>query len=409
MKKKIAILGSTGSIGKTSLNIFKKNLKEFNITLLSANSNYSSINSQIKKYKPKYFIINNVNVFNKIKNRYKKKKIKIYNKFSDLPRKKIKFDITISAIVGIAGLEPTIKFISLSKKILLANKETVICGWHLIKKLCRKNNSKVIPIDSEHFSIDQLTKNYKDEDIKKIYITASGGPFLKKSLKDFKNIKPKDAIKHPNWQMGKKISIDSSNMMNKVLEVIEAFKLFPFNPDKYKIIIHPQSLVHAIVFFKNGQTKFLYHETDMLIPIANAIYENKIDIETLSGKKNSFPKNCQSLKFQEIDKKKFPIVTLLSQNIFHGNKSWMGENKYNHGWQVDVTLDSLYRLGTVPRMIVVGIFNTGLRRYSEYMPNQPKEKIKERIEFADEWAKKSLDANGAIKSDSKLTIGKPTL
>ena len=116
-----------------------------------------------------------------------------------MPRKKIKFDITISAIVGIAGLEPTIKFISLSKKILLANKETVICGWHLIKKLCRKNNSKVIPIDSEHFSIDQLTKNYKDEDIKKIYITASGGPFLKKSLKDFKNIKPKEAIKHPNW------------------------------------------------------------------------------------------------------------------------------------------------------------------------------------------------------------------
>ena len=162
MKKKIAILGSTGSIGKTSLNIFKKNLKEFNITLLSANSNYSSINFQIKKYKPKYFIINKVNVFNKIKNRYKKKKIKIYNKFSDLPRKKIKFDITISAIVGIAGLEPTIKFISLSKKILLANKETVICGWHLIKKLCKKNNSKVVQIDSEHFSIDQLTKNYKE-------------------------------------------------------------------------------------------------------------------------------------------------------------------------------------------------------------------------------------------------------
>ena len=182
MKKKIAILGSTGSIGRTSLNIFQKNLKEFNITLLSANSNYSSINSQIKKYKPKYFIINNVNVFNKIKNRYKKKKIKIYNKFSDLPRKKIQFDITISAIGGIAGLEPTIKFISLSKKILLANKETVICGWHIIEKLCKKNNSKIIPIDSEHFSIDQLTKNYKDEDIKKIYITASGGPFLKKTI-----------------------------------------------------------------------------------------------------------------------------------------------------------------------------------------------------------------------------------
>ena len=146
MKKKIAILGSTGSIGKTSLNIFKKNLKEFNITLLSANSNYLSINSQIKKYKPKYFIINDVNVFNKIKNRHKKKKIKIYNKFSDLPRKKIKLDITISAIVGIAGLEPTIKFISLSKKILLANKETVFVVGILLRSYVKKIIQKLFQL-----------------------------------------------------------------------------------------------------------------------------------------------------------------------------------------------------------------------------------------------------------------------
>ena len=315
-EKKIAILGSTGSIGTTSLKIFQKDLKKFKIILLSARSNYSLINKQIKKYKPEYFIINDTKVFQKIKNKYKRKKIKIYNKFSDLNLKNKKFDITISAIVGIAGLEPTIKFISTSKKILLANKETIICGWHILEKICKKTKTSVVPIDSEHFSINELTKNYEDQDIKKIYITGSGGPFLRKPIKKFKNIKVKEAIKHPNWEMGKKISVDSSNMMNKVLEVIEAFKLFPFNKKKYEIIIHPQSLIHAIVFFKNGQTKLLYHEPDMKIPIANAIYENKIDIKILKTKKSDFLKDFDYLKFEKVDKKKFPIVTLLSERIY---------------------------------------------------------------------------------------------
>ena len=178
----------------------------------------------------------------------------------------------------------------------------------------------MIPIDSEHFSINQLTKSYKDDDIKKIYITASGGPFLKIPLKKFKNINAKDASKHPRWKMGKKISIDSSNLMNKILELIEAHRLFPFNPKKYDIIIHPQSLVHAIVFFKNGQSKFLYHETDMKIPIANAIYDNKINIENLfNRKKTNDLINLKNLKFKKVDKKKFPIVTLLTKKIYQNS------------------------------------------------------------------------------------------
>ena len=278
MKKKVAILGSTGSIGKTSLNILRKDSKKFEIVLLSANSNYPLIKKQIKIYKPKYFIVNDFNVFQKIKKNHKRNKVKIYNKFSDLNLKNLKFDITISAIVGIAGLEPTIKFTKISKKILLANKETIICGWHILEKICKRTKTLVAPIDSEHFSINELTKNYDNKDVEKIYITGSGGPFLRKPIRQFKNIRVADAINHPNWEMGKKISVDSSTMMNKVFEVIEAFKLFSFEEKKYEIIIHPQSLVHAIVFFKNGQTKFLYHETDMKIPIANGIYENKIDI-----------------------------------------------------------------------------------------------------------------------------------
>ena len=346
MKKKIAILGSTGSIGRASLNILEKDLKQFEIVLLSANSNYSLIKKQIKKYKPKYFFINNTDVFKKIKKQCKKNKVKIYNKFSDFNLKKIKFDITISAIVGIAGLEPTIKFTNISKKILLANKETVICGWHILKKVCKKTKTSVVPVDSEHFSVNELTKNYQDNDIARIYITGSGGPFLRKDIKKFKNIKVSEAIKHPNWQMGKKISVDSSTMMNKVLEVIEAFKLFPFNEKKYKIIIHPQSLIHAIVFFKNGQTKLLYHETDMRIPIANAIYENKIDIENLLVKKSNFLKNFDYLKFEPVDKKRFPIVTLLSKKIYNNSGAIIlnasNEVLVNEFLKKKITFNSIY-------------------------------------------------------------------
>ncbi len=315
MIKKIAILGSTGSIGQATLEILRSNIKKFNIVLLSANSNYQAIDNQIKKYKPKYFVVNNVIVFKKILIKYKKKNIKILNKFSDIP-KKIKLDITISSIVGIAGLEPTIQFTKNSKKVLLANKESIICGWHILKSISKRNKTKMIPIDSEHFSIDQLTKNYKDEDIQKIYITASGGPFLRRPLKTFKKINARDASKHPRWKMGKKISIDSSNLMNKTLELIEAYRLFPFNPKKYEIIIHPQSLIHAIVIFKNGQSKFLYHETDMKIPIANAIYDNKIDISNLLNTKINHLKNLKYLKFEKVDKKRFPIVTLLTKKIY---------------------------------------------------------------------------------------------
>ncbi len=318
MKKKIAILGSTGSIGKASLEVISKNKSEFKITLLSANSNYFLIKKQIKNFKPNFFIINNKNVYNKIKKEFHNKKTNIYNKFSNIPAN-VRFDITISAIVGIAGLEPTINFIKKSKKILLANKESIICGWHILKKISLKYKTKILPIDSEHFSIHQLTQGCSDSDIKKIYITASGGPFLRKPLKYFKNINPIEAAKHPRWKMGKKISIDSSNLMNKVFELIEAYNLFPFNPKKFEILIHPQSLIHAIVFFKNGQTKFLYHKTDMKIPIANGLYDNKIDVGNFIKSDKNFIKNLKHLEFEKVDKKRFPIVTLLNKKIYENS------------------------------------------------------------------------------------------
>tara|TARA_B100000945_G_C20387301_1_gene600408 strand:- start:314 stop:1495 length:1182 start_codon:yes stop_codon:yes gene_type:complete len=317
-KRNVAILGSTGSIGKASLDIFISDKKNFKVILLSAKSNYSLIIKQIKKIKPSYFIINDYDVFQKVSKKFNNSKTKILNNYKNLPIK-INFDITISCIVGIAGLEPTIEFIKRSKKILLANKESIICGWHIINNISKKYKTTIVPVDSEHFSIHQLTKNFKNSDLKKIYLTASGGPFLKKPLSSFSKIRVKDAIRHPNWSMGKKISIDSSNLMNKVLEIIEAYKFFPFSIDKYEIIIHPQSLIHAVVIFKNGQVKFLYHETDMKIPIANAIYDNNFDITKIIKSKKQFLKNSTFLNFEKVDKKKFPIVTFLKRKIYNNS------------------------------------------------------------------------------------------
>ena len=310
MIKKIAILGSTGSIGESTLKIVKTTQK-FNVELIYANKNFSKIDYQIKFFKPKIVIINNTNIYKKIKKKYEfKKKLIILNNTINLDKYIKTIDITISAIPGIAGLEPTLLFIKLSKKVLLANKEAIVCGWELIKAFATKHNTELIPIDSEHFSIGRLIKNYSEKNIKKIYITASGGPFLNLNIKKFRNIKPKHAVKHPKWKMGKKISVDSATLMNKVLEITEALKLFPFDLSKYEIIVHPQSLVHAIVELEDGTTIFLYHTPDMKVPIGNAMLEDFNYFKYF--KPNVKQQNTiNSLHFSPVDTKKFPVVKLI--------------------------------------------------------------------------------------------------
>ena len=177
----------------------------------------------------------------------------------------------MSAVVGLAGLQPTIDAIKISKTVALANKETIICGWEILSKIIKKYGTKIVPVDSEHFSIMELTKGMKNDDVEEIIITASGGPFLNKSIGKIKNMKAKEAIKHPNWKMGKKISVDSANMMNKIFEIIEAYRLFKFDKSKYKILIHPQSYVHSIIRFKNGLIKMILYNSDMKIPIFNTL------------------------------------------------------------------------------------------------------------------------------------------
>ena len=311
MKKTISILGSTGSIGLSTLSIIDKKKFFFKFDLLSANRNYRLICSQIKKYKPNYFIISNENIFKKVKIKFKKKKTKILNTFDSKYFGK-KTDIVISAIPGIAGLYPTINMIKFTKKILIANKESIICGWDLIKKNSQKYKTKIIPIDSEHFSISKLIENNQLSEIKKIYLTASGGPFLNHKYHQLKNVKPQDALKHPKWKMGKKISIDSSTLMNKILELIEAQKLFKIPNEKLDILVHPESLVHAIVELKNGLIKFIYHETSMIIPLANAIFDGELEINKFykNNKNKKNRPNIKNLTFKAVDKKTFPIYKL---------------------------------------------------------------------------------------------------
>ena len=291
MKKSISILGSTGSIGLSCLKIISKKRSLFTIKILAANKNYKLICNQVEKFKPKIFIISDFKVFVKVSKKYKNRNIKFFSNFDNKEFFSNKSDIGIAAIPGIVGLNPTIKLITCSKKILIANKESIICGWNLIKKNAERHNTKIIPVDSEHFSILKLLENQKINDVKKIYLTASGGPFLNYKLSKLKQVQPSQAIKHPKWKMGKKISIDSATLMNKLLELIEAQKIFSIKPEKIEIVIHPQSLIHAIVEFKNGLLKFIYHETDMIVPLANAIFDDNLDINFFikrSTKKKKF-------------------------------------------------------------------------------------------------------------------------
>ena len=306
MKKKISILGSTGSIGLTSLKIIDKKISLFKPYLFSANKNFNLISNQIKKYKPEIFIINEKNIYERIKKKFKNKKITIKNNFDSLQIKK-KSELTISAIPGIAGLNPTLKMMSSTKKMLLANKESIICGWEILKKKANKTSTKIIPIDSEHFSIFNLLQGSNISEVNKVYLTASGGPFLNLTRNQLKNIKVHQALKHPKWKMGKKITIDSATLMNKILELAEAQKLFNIPNNKIEILIHPQSLVHAIVDFKNGLKKFIYHETSMIVPIANAIFGEKLEIKSIL--KTSDDK-INNLFFSRVKSKIFPIIKL---------------------------------------------------------------------------------------------------
>ncbi len=312
MKKKIVILGSTGSIGQNTLSLIRKDKKNFEIKLLSTNKNIKKIINQAKEFKVKDIIISDKKKFLIAKKKYKKLKIKFHNSLLSLDKilNKQKIFYSMISIMGLDGLSPTLKLIKFSKNIGVVNKESLICGWNLIKKELKKHNSNFIPIDSEHFSISELIKNSNPLTVEKIFITASGGPFLNSSKTKLSRVSVKEALNHPNWKMGKKISIDSATMMNKVFEIIEAKNIFNVNYKKLSILIHPKSYVHGLIKFNNGQIKFLAHEPDMRIPIHNSLYsKNQKKIST----KDLDLEILNDLDLRYVDDKKFPTIKILKK------------------------------------------------------------------------------------------------
>ena len=311
MKLNLAILGSTGSIGQTLLKIVSKDKENYKISLITADKNYKLILKQAKKFNVKNIIITNEKYFNLAKKINKNKKINIFNNFNNL--KKIftkKIDYTMNSIVGLDGLLPTFKIIKHTKKIAIANKETIICAWHLIKKELKKNNTEFIPVDSEHFSIWYALQGNSKNNIDKLYLTASGGPLLNISLNKFKNLKISKIINHPNWNMGAKISVDSATMMNKVFEVIEAKKIFDLNYNQISIFVHPNSYLHAILKFKDGMINLIAHETTMEIPIRNTLGNFKKNKTNL----NIFDLNkINDLQLSKISTKRFPLTKILNK------------------------------------------------------------------------------------------------
>ncbi len=309
MKKKIAIIGSTGSIGKNLLKIISNDINDFKINLLTADKDHKTLLRQAKKFNVTNLIIKNKSSYKVLKKKTSNTNIKVFNSFEYLGLIfKNKIDYVMNSIMGIDGLEPTIKIIKYTKNLAIANKESIICGWNIILKELKKNNTNFIPVDSEHFSIWYGLQNLKATNVEKIYLTASGGPFRKLSLNKFKKIKINQAVSHPNWTMGKKISVDSATMINKVYEVIEAKNIFNIPYQNIEIIIHPKSYIHALIKFTNGLTTIIAHDTTMKIPIFNSLYsksDKKIFTNTINFK------TLNNLNLSKLNSIRYPMIKLL--------------------------------------------------------------------------------------------------
>ena len=311
MKKKIGILGSTGSIGKSLLSIINKEKQNYKIIFLSANKNYKLLLRQAIEFEVKDIIVTEKKYFELAKKNNKKKNIKIHNNFEIFNKiLKKKLDYVMSSIVGIDGLEPTIHVIKHTDKIAIANKESIICAWNLIRKELIKYKTKFLPVDSEHFSIWYALRNNKSHNISKIYLTASGGSLLNTPIKKYDLLDKKKILNHPNWTMGKKITIDSSTLMNKVFEIIEAKKIFSIPYSNLSILIHPKSYVHALIQFYDGMIKIIAHDTTMKIPIFNTLKDNSIF--NFNSNQINFSK-LNNLDFQRVDIRKFKVVKILKQ------------------------------------------------------------------------------------------------
>ena len=295
--KKIFILGASGSIGENALSVIDSNKENFELVGISVNSNVEKANKIIKKHNPKYIYINDKSA---IKNILKTEDAVICEDEKELSDifNSSDVDIVISAISGFAGIKSTFHAAKSGKKILLANKESIVAGGSLLMEAVRENNTELVPIDSEHNAIFQcLPESRSTQDVKQIVITASGGPFHGRNIDELNNVGVQDALNHPNWEMGSKISIDSATLVNKCLELIEACYLFDMDESFFELVIHPESIVHSIVTFNDGSSICQMSNPDMRVPIANAMSDDNrlsipfqpIDFNNLKLNFESFP------------------------------------------------------------------------------------------------------------------------
>ncbi|WPX96218.1 1-deoxy-D-xylulose-5-phosphate reductoisomerase [Candidatus Bandiella euplotis] len=317
MKKKVCILGSTGSIGCSALNLISQHRDKYDVLTITANDNVRKLAQQAIEFQVKNVVICNEDKYAALKMLLSSYDINVYGGETDLNSlASMEYDVAIVGISGIAALMPIMSTLKNSKIVGLANKESIICAGDFIIEEARKKGTHLIPLDSEHNAIFQVFENNNRKHIEKLVLTASGGPFLNKSLDEMKNVTPEEAIKHPNWKMGSKISVDCANMMNKGLEVIEACKLFDLDIEKVEAIIHPESLIHGMVHYSDGSilAQMGYH--DMRTPISTALdYPKRTEF---SHHRLDLAK-IGSFTFKEIDAKRFPLFYLTKQAYAMGN------------------------------------------------------------------------------------------
>jgi 1-deoxy-D-xylulose-5-phosphate reductoisomerase len=316
-KRSIAILGSTGSIGTQALEVIEANPQIFEVEVLTANNNADLLIMQANKYKPNAVVITNEDHYLKVKDALAKTDIKVFageNALSSVVQMD-SVDIVLAAMVGYAGFRPTIKAIEAGKAIALANKETLVVAGDLVTRLAAEKGVNIYPVDSEHSAIFQCIIGEFHNRIEKIILTASGGPFRGKKKNDLETVTRAQALKHPNWTMGAKVTIDSATLMNKGLEVIEARWLFGLEPSQVDVVIHPQSIIHSFVQFEDGSLKAQLGLPDMRLPIQFALsYPNRL--------KSNFPRfdfsACSSFTFEKPDTETFRNLALAFEALKRG-------------------------------------------------------------------------------------------
>ncbi|MEZ4999292.1 MAG: 1-deoxy-D-xylulose-5-phosphate reductoisomerase [Bacteroidales bacterium] len=315
--KRLAILGSTGSIGTQTLDIVSQYPEKFSVDVLTANNNVNLLISQAREFNPGTVVIGNEEHYHFLRDALADLPIKVFAGLESIKQVSSwsEIDIVIAGMVGFSGMEPVVEAVKAGKTIALANKESLVVAGEMISRMVKETGARIIPVDSEHSAILQCLVGEPESGVEKLTLTASGGPFREYTLEQMKSVTPEMALRHPNWDMGNKITIDSASMMNKGLEVIEAKWLFGVDPSRIEVIIHPQSIIHSLVHFRDGSVKAQMGLPDMRLPIVYALeFPDRIETSLQRFDFSDYP----SLTFSKVDSKKFRNLAVAYKALEEG-------------------------------------------------------------------------------------------